>query len=194
VPSHLPLPPPPPPPPPLPLPPPSASVDDVKLFAVILNHTRCPLTALDAAGYTPLHVALQHGCSAVACFIVTRSPPTLSLTAPDTNQPTIVAAITHWHCSSQFISACITSDASLLFKLFNGSDLCAWSISAGRHDIANLLKRNQATLRALTGSHVRTGSHERTGSQEEQKKESGVKNSTLTLKNSYSLKKAGELM
>jgi hypothetical protein len=152
-------------------------VDDVKISAVILNHMRGSPSARDASGNTPLNIALQHGSSSVACFIVTRAPDTHLINSPDRNQPTVVDAITHWHCSCEFISVCISVDSSILFKLFNGRDLCSWSISAGRNDITNLLKRNQATLRALTGI------------QRLPSKESREKSSMLV--NSYSLKETG---
>jgi hypothetical protein len=127
----------------------------VKICAVALNLLHSSPFARDASALTPLHIALQHGCTAAACFIVTRSPATALLESPERCLPAVIDAITHWNCSIKFISACISSDPSLLFKLIHGRDLSSWATSSGRCDITNFIKRNQATLRALTGTEAK---------------------------------------
>ncbi len=153
----------------------------MKICAVALNLLQASPFARDSSALTPLHIALQHGCTSAACFIVTRAPATAMMDSPERRQPAIIDAITHWHCGTQFISACISADPSLLFKLVNGRDLSSWATQAGRSDITNFIKRNQATLRALTG----TGQHV---AQSDQNRRIS---SSLRSVESYSLQKKG---
>jgi hypothetical protein len=162
---------------------PPASADDVKMCAVALNLLQASPFARDANSLMPLHVALQHGCTSAACFIVTRFPATALLESPERRQPAIIDAITHWHCTTQFISACVAADPSLLFKLIKGYDLSSWSTRAGRCDITNFIKRNQATLRALTGTEESKAKYD----------ESRQPSSPSPLLKSYSLKKTGAM-
>ena len=129
-----------------------ASADHVKICAVALNLLHASPTARDASGHTPLHIALQHGSTSAACFIVTRAPSAAMIETPERGHAAIIDAMMHWHCSVQFITACTSANPSLIFKLINGKDLSSWAVLAGRIDIANFIKRNQATLRALTGT------------------------------------------
>jgi hypothetical protein len=165
--------------------PPSASADDVKVCAVALNLLHASPSAADASGHTPLHVALQHGCMAAACFIVTRAPATAMIASPERGHPAVVDAVTHYDCSVQFVAACTSADPSLVFKLINGRDLSSWATLAGRQDVTNFIKRNQATLRALTGI-------EKHATQDESAQRRRLE-PLHTSQTSYSLKKTGKI-